>query len=301
MDDTSVKSAYKISIESMVINVGLFIFKLICGLCIRSSSLVSDAVHSLSDVFSTAVVMIGIKISSRPADKNHPYGHDKVETVVAFLLALALFVIGGGIGYDGVLKIIHPSHGNAINLVLNSVALFAALVSIISKEWMYQFTMKCAKAIGSGAMEADAWHHRSDAMSSVGSFIGVLGIRLGYPMIDAIACLIISLFIFKAAYDIMANAFRSLVDHACSDETVRLILNRIISHDGVISIDALKTRPFGSKIYVDLEITADKNLTLLQAHAIAAEIHDDLENNMHNLKHCMIHVNPSGLISHHHV
>lgn len=287
------KLAYKISIKSMAMNLLLCVLKMAFGVIIKSASLVSDAIHSLSDIFSTLVVLIGIRISSKPADKTHPYGHEKIETVIAFMLGIMLFVIGGKIAYDGTVSIFTMQTVSAQQTLLNIGAIMVAVISILGKEWMYRFTIKCAKQIGSGAMRADAWHHRADALSSVGSLIGVVGLRLGFPIVDAIACLVISLFIFKAAYNIVSDAFRNIVDCTCSDEVVQSIEKVIESNKQVLSIDMLKTRRYGSKIYIDLEITLDKSLTFVESHDIAATIHDNVERQVENVKHCMVHVNPS--------
>lgn len=301
MKTTDAQTAYRISIKSMAGNLFLFLFKLIVGFAIRSSSLISDAFHSLSDIFSTAVVMIGIKISSKPADDSHPYGHEKIESVVAFLLGMMLFGIGILIGWDGFLKILHPAPAELHMDLLNTAGIAAALLSIAGKEWMYQFTIRCAKKINSSAMAADAWHHRSDALSSVGSLAGVIGLRLGYPLVDAVACLFISLFIFVAAWEISADAFRRMIDAACPAEVTQMMTRHILSNQEVLSLDALKTRMYGPKIYADIEITVDKNISFEHSHEIASGIHDDIESTMGTIKHCMIHVNPSGLTHHHHI
>ncbi len=297
----SQKSAMRTSIKSMSVNLFLFIFKLICGLAIRSGSLVSDAVHSLSDIFSTGIVMCGIKLSSRPSDKSHPYGHEKMEAVIALGLGVMLFFIGGRIGYDGIQRIISPEPELQKSPLLYTVGIICAITSILFKEWMYRFTVKCARSIKSKAMEADAWHHRTDALSSIGSLAGVIGIAFGLPLIDSIACIIISLFIIKAALDITCDSFNSLVDHSCPDKMIREIEKNIKKLGNDFELDTLKTRMFGSKIYMDLEITVDKDLPLHQAHKIASDIHDRVEKDFCAVKHCMVHVNPSDLTPHHHI
>lgn len=301
MQQNNTHIAFKVSIKSILVNTFLFIFKFICGLIIHSSSLISDAIHSLSDIFSTGIVMLGIKISNNPSDESHPYGHEKIETIIALGLGVILFYIGVNIGYDGIIKIIHPKTNISINIFLNIIGMTSAISSIVFKEWLYRFTIKCARKINSKAMEADAWHHRTDAFSSVGSLIGVIGITCGLTIIDSIACLVISVFIFKAAFDIVKDSFNNLVDHACSKEIINQIKEQIYLQKDVILLDTLKTRMFGAKIYIDVEITVDKNLTLQQAHKIASTIHDNIENNIPNVKHCMIHVNPTDLVSHHHI
>lgn len=301
MNQVDQKEANRVSIQSMILNFLLFIYKLIFGFLIKSSSLISDAIHSFSDILSTIVVLIGIKMSCKPSDQCHPYGHEKIETVIAFLLGIMLFGIGGGIGYDGFQKLVSPKNSIEHPLWINMGALSASIISIVGKEWMYRFTMKTARRINSASMKADAWHHRSDSLSSIGSLIGVIGILIGLPLMDSIACLIIMVFIFKAAYDIVAEASRRMVDRNCSEETNEHIRMIVLNNDQVLNIDALKTRMFGSQIYVDLEITLDKDLSLENSHRIASEIHDEVEEALREVKHCMIHMNPSGLDNHHHI
>ena len=172
------------------------------------------------------------------------------------------------------------------------MALVAAATSIVVKEWMYHYTKRTADRIDSSAMLADAWHHRSDALSSVGSLVGVGGAILGYPIFEPIASVIICIFIVKASYDIFIDATNRLVDRACSDEETEFIRACAMEIDGVIRIDKLMTRRFGSKIYVDLEISEEGSITLTEAHSIAEQVHDNIESKMKNVKHCMIHVNP---------
>lgn len=301
MKHNNASAAFRISIKSIAVNLVLFLLKVMVGFVIRSSSLISDAFHSLSDCFSTGIVLIGIRLANKPADDSHPYGHEKFESVIAFLLGILLFGIGVFIGWDGFVKIVHPNQRWAQPIALSTAGITVALLSIAAKEWMYRFTMRCAKAIGSSAMAADAWHHRSDALSSVGSLIGVIGLWMGYPQVDAIACLLISILILAAAWQILSDACRRMVDTACPPETIQLLRQRILSNKEVLSLDALKTRMYGSKIYADVEITVDKNLSFEHSHDIARMIHDDIENSVDSMKHCMVHVNPSGLKKHHHI
>lgn len=286
----STKTANHVSIISIIVNLTLSAFKLIVGIVAHSSALVSDAVHSASDVISTFAVIAGVNISARASDRGHQYGHERLEAIFSILLSILLFATGIGIGYSAVMKIIS---GEYLELAAPGViALVAAAVSIAVKEWMFQFTMHAAKKINSTALRADAWHHRSDALSSVGSFAGVLGARLGFPICDPIAGIIICIFIVKAAWDIFYEATNQLVDKSCDEETCLKLREVIASVDGVISIDDLKTRLFGAKIYVDVEIGADGTLTLYQAHDIAQRVHDGIEKNFGDVKHCMVHVNP---------
>lgn len=293
MTSAETKMAYKISIKGMVINLLLFAFKGIMGVLIHSVSLVSDAVHSLTDIFSTLVVLIGLKISNRPADRGHPYGHEKIECIIAFLLGLMLFGIGITIGWEGFTKLKNPSGSYEMLSFLNILAITSALVSIVAKEWMYRFTIKCAKQINSSSMSADAWHHRSDAISSIGSFIGVAGICFGLPVMDVIACFIISIFIFKAAYDICSDSCKRMIDEAADNRIINDIQNAILSNKEVLALDMIKTRQFGAKLYVDIEVTLDHNMSFEHSHEVAHILHDNLESTFSEIKHCMIHVNPS--------
>lgn len=286
--------ACHISVKGMLVNLALFAIKGVSGILIHSVSLLSDAVHSLTDIFSTLVVLIGLKFSCKPADKEHPYGHERVECIFAFLLGIMLFTVGGTISYEGICKMQAHKPVDPGFSVLSMIAIFSAVISIAAKEWMYRFTIKCARRIGSPSLTADAWHHRSDAVSSVGSLIGVIGICIGHPMADVWACFIISLFIFKAAYDICADACRRMIDTSADGELIEQIREKILENGRVLSIDILKTRQFGSKLYVDIEITLDSHMSFVEAHETAHAIHDKLEKDLPEIKHCMIHVNPSA-------
>ena len=172
------------------------------------------------------------------------------------------------------------------------LAIIAAVISIIIKELMYQYTIRAAKKIESDALKADAWHHRSDAISSVGALIGIILSRCGYKIFDSIASILISILICKVAIEIFMDAMDKLVDKSCDEETVNKIRKVILNEKGVLGIDDLKTRIFGSKVYVDVEISADGNKTLKETHLIAEKVHDKIESKFTNVKHCMVHVNP---------
>ena len=286
------KIANKVSVITMIGNVALAVMKLLAGLIAHSSAMISDAIHSASDVFSTCVVIIGIKMASKKPDKDHPYGHERLECVAAILLALVLFMTGLGIGMDASRSILQ---GNYNHLQIPGVlALMAAIVSIVGKEGMYWYTRYYAKKIDSSALMADAWHHRSDAFSSIGALIGIAGARLGFPVMDSIASLVIFAFIVKAAYDIFKDAMDKMVDHSCDEETEKQIYDCGMKNENVRGIDLLQTRIFGNRIYVDLEIQIDGSVTLREAHKIAETVHDDIEQRFPKVKHIMVHVNPAS-------
>ena len=285
------KVANRVSVITIIGNVLLSVLKLLAGVIAHSNAMISDAVHSASDVFSTIVVIIGIKLASKESDKEHPYGHERLECVAAILLSMVLFFTGLGIGFDAFKNIVN---GNYSNLQVPGVlALIAAIVSIVSKEGMYWYTRYYAKKIDSSALMADAWHHRSDAFSSIGALIGIGGARLGFPIMDSVASLGIFLFIVKAAYDIFKDAMDKMVDHSCDEETEKQIYDCVRKNDEVLGIDLLQTRIFGNKIYVDVEIEVNGSYTLQAAHNIAEAVHEDIEQNFPKVKHIMVHVNPA--------
>lgn len=270
-------------------NVVLAAFKLLAGIFGRSGAMISDAVHSLSDVFATLVAYIGVFLSRQPEDDEHPYGHERLECVASLILGLILACTGLGIGYSGAQKLIQHE---ALEIP-TMLPLIAAAISIIVKEVMFWYTMFYAKRMDSPAFKADAWHHRSDALSSVGSFIGIGLARMGLPIMDPIASLVICLFILKVAYDISRDALDRMLDTSCGVEMERSLRSFIEEQPGVVQVDLLHTRQFGNKIYIDLEISAQRDISLIEAHEIAESVHNNVEKEYPNVKHVMIHVNPA--------
>lgn len=290
MERTNEQIALRASWVTILENVLLSAFKLLAGIFGHSAAMLSDAIHSLSDVLSTLIVIVGVKIANKKADKEHPFGHERFESVAAILLAVLLAITGFGIGWSGLRTIMARKYDTiAIPGVL---ALIAAVVSIATKESMYWYKRSAAKKTNSGALMADAWHHRSDALSSVGSFLGIFGARIGFPVLDSVASLVICLFIFKVSVDIFWDAINRMVDRACDDKTVVHISDLILAQDNVEGIDVLRTRLFGDKIYIDVEISVHAGTSLFDSHEIAHIVHDVLEEKVPNVKHCMVHVNP---------
>ena len=279
-----------ISMAGIFGNILLTAFKLFAGIVGHSGAMISDAIHSMSDIFATFIAWLGVRFSAKEADASHPYGHERMECVASLILGTILLVTGAGIGYAGIEKI---TSGNYEELAVPGIlALLAALVSIVVKEAMYWYTRHYAKILNSAAFMADAWHHRSDALSSVGSLLGISGAILGFPVLDPIASVVICLFILKVAYDILRDAMNKMLDTACNPELEANIGDYISSHQGVNRLDMLHTRMFGNMIYIDAEIAVDGELPLKDAHAIAEEVHDGVEGHFENIKHIMIHVNP---------
>lgn len=283
----------KVSWISITVNVLLSVFKMIAGIIANSAAMVSDAVHTISDVLSTFVVIIGVKMSCKEADSKHPYGHERFECVAALILSIFLFIIGIGIGYAGVKNVIFGV--SEMQKMPGVLAMAASVVSIVVKEGMYQYTKRAAKKINSGALLADAWHHRSDSLSSIGSLAGIIGTRLGILFMDPLAGAVISILIIMSSISIFRDSIGKMIDKSCDNEVIEEMKNIILQQEGVTGIDKIKTRLFGNKIYVDVEIRANANESLALTHEIAHRVHDVIEMEFENVKHCMVHVNPDQI------
>jgi cation diffusion facilitator family transporter len=291
MECTNEQLALRISRRCLIGNAALGLFKLGAGVAGHSAAMISDAVHSFSDVFSTIIVMIGVRLANRESDKEHPYGHERFECVAALILAMLLGVTSAGIGWFGLRQIFA---GDVAALPVPGVLpLVAAAVSLVVKEAMYRRTRAVAREIDSAALLADAWHHRTDALSSIDSFAGILGARQGLPFLDPLASIIICLFVVRAAVLVFRNAVGKMTDRACPDAEVEKIRAVILAHTRVMGIDQLRTRLFGDKIYVDVEISVNGGVSLEEAHEVAHQIHDTIEKRLPRVKHCMVHVNPA--------
>lgn len=271
-------------------NVVLVIFKLYAGIRGGSGAMVSDAVHSLSDVFATFVAFIGVRISRKAPDSAHPYGHDRFECLASMILGVILLCTGIGIGASGAETIISGDFGSLA--APGVIALVAAAVSIATKEAMYWYTRHYARKLNSSAFMADAWHHRSDAFSSVGSLIGIAGARMGFPVMDAIACVIICIFILKVGFGILKDAVDKMLDTSCGGKWDEGMAAFILSQPGVERVDLLQSRKFGDRIYLDVEIAVNGDMSLSDAHRIAEQVHDNVEKEHPEIKHIMIHENP---------
>ena len=281
----------KVSAVDITGNIVLVLFKFYAGIIGKSSAMVSDAIHSLADVFATLVAVIGVHLARKEPDKAHPYGHERFECLAAMILGVLLTATGLGIGISGVKTILAGNYDQLS--VPTGIALAAAVVSIVSKEGMFWYTRHYAKKLNSPAFMADAWHQRSDALSSVGSFIGIGGAMLGYPVLDAVASVVICLFILKVGFGILKDAVEKMLDTSCGEEFENELRDFIAAREGVDKVDMLQTRKFGNKVYVDVEISVDGSLPLVEAHEISKQAHDALEQRYPDVKHVMIHENPS--------
>lgn len=285
-------SAKRVSAVGLAANAALTVMKLLAGVVAHSGAMISDAVNSASDVLSNLIVMAGLAVAGREADPEHPYGHDRFECVASLILAFILFDTGALIGYRALRDIFSGAY--AVGETPGVLALAAALICIVVKECLYRYTIAAAKRLDSVALRASAWDHRSDVISSAGALVGIAGARLGWPILERLASVLICLFIVKAAVDIFREAVDKTVDRACDGETQTRLRAVIEAQPGVEAIDLIQTRQFGSAIYVDAEIAADGDLTLHEAHEIAERVHDAVEASESRVRHCMVHVNPSA-------
>jgi cation diffusion facilitator family transporter len=290
MSKTNEQIAMSVSKNTLAVNVFLSVLKLFIGLFANSTALIAEAANSISDVLSTIIVIIGVKLAGKKSDKDHPYGHERMECAAALILSAMVFATGLMIGYSGVQKVIAGSIGELA--VPGGIALIAVIVTMAIKESLYWYTRAAAKKTGSSVLKAFAWDHRSDVLSATGAFIGILGARIGLPVLDPIAGVIICLLILKVAVDIFRDAMSKMTDTSCDETFEDEIRNLALEQRDVLGVDRLKTRLFGDKIYIDIEICADGALSLHEAHTTAQRVHDAIETRYERVKHCMVHVNP---------
>lgn len=283
-----------LSLVSVIGNAVLSGFKLFAGVVGSSSAMISDAIHSFSDVLTTLIAWVGVKISKKASDSSHPYGHERLESIASLFLGAVLLITGIGIGKVGIENILSRNYETLA--IPSAIALVAAVISIVGKEAMYWYTRYYAKQINSSAFMADAWHHRSDAFSSIGSLIGIAGAMMGFPVLDSVASVVICLFIVKVSYDIMKDAVTKLLDTSCGEDYENKLRDYISSQNGVVCIDLLRSRMFGNQVYIDLEIQVDGEKSLREAHEIAEHVHAGVEQQFPDIKHIMIHVNPTANI-----
>ena len=282
--------AINVSIITIIGNIFLSIIKFLAGIFSHSGAMISDAIHTVSDVATTIIAMVGVTIGNLEEDSNHRYGHERIECIASLILSFILFITGLEIGLEGIKLLLK----NDLDLIETPgvFALVAAVISILVKELMFRYTISVARKIKSDSLKADAWHHRSDALSSVGALIGIVLSRMGYKIFDPIASILIAILICKVAIDIFLEATNKLVDKSCDYKTIEEIKKVVLKEKGVLGIDDIKTRIFASKIYVDIEISADGNKTLNETHKIAEKVHDKVEKKFADIKHIMVHVNP---------
>lgn len=290
-DDDYEQEVRRISTVGIGVNAALTIFKFLAGVLGHSTAMVSDAIHSASDIAGGLIVIIGVTLAERQADEDHPYGHERLECIASLLLSAILLIAGFSMGKNAAQSILSGTWQEAA--MPGRVALVAAVISILLKEALCRYTLAGSVRLSSSALRAEALHHRSDALSSIGALIGVAGARLGLSILEPIATLFICLFILKAAFDIFREATDRMVDRTGGKALEFQIRAEIETFPQVLGIDLLHTREFGRRVYVDLELSMDGNATLEETHRVAEAVHDRLENRFPQIKHVMIHVNPA--------
>lgn len=286
--ETRYDEANKVTIQSIFWNVFLTIIKVFAGILGKSSAMVADGLHSASDIISSVGVLIGNKIAKTPNDKEHNYGHEKAETLVSFLLSILLIIVSLKIGLDA-LKALFNLSSIQIPTIL---PLVVSVISIAIKEYQYRITIKIAKKINSPSLKADAWHHRSDALSSVAAFIGIGGAMLGFKALDPLASIAVALFVAKVGFDILINSTNELMDYSIDDEQEEQIREIARRTSGVLNLGELRSRKHGAMAYIDLTICVNKDLTVLEGHEIAHKIEKYIIKEMQFVKGITVHVEP---------
>jgi len=287
-------TAVKVTVYGMIANIILTIFKFVAGILGNSAAMIADAVHSLSDFITDIVVIIGLKAAGKPADNNHQYGHGKIETLCAAFVGIVLFIIGLEILLSGLGKIHVVINGGNLEQP-GMIAFIAAVFSILTKELLFRYTLNYARKIKSDVMQANAWHHRSDAFSSVGTMLGIGGaIALGgkWAVLDPIAAVILSFFIFKVALEITYRNANELTEAALEKTVVEDIEHIIVSTEGVKDFHKLKTRKIGNNIATDVHIQVEKELSLIEAHNICTEVENRLRDKYGKEAILYIHCEP---------
>lgn len=283
--------ALRVSRINIFNNIVLAVSKISIGVVAHSAALLNDGVNNAGDVISSVIASVGIAAAGKDSDAEHQYGHERLESVAAILLSGIIMVVGLGLLVDGVSSIIKKSYLN--RPIPGVLAVIAAIISIVVKEIMFLYTRWAAKKTESSALLASSWDSQSDVLATTGGLVGIVFARMGYPIADSIAAIIIALFILRVGVQIFRDGADQMVDRACQDETVQQIRTVILDQEGVRGLDLLRTRTFGSRCYVDVEISADGLQCLVDAHSIAERVHHAIEKNFPQVKHCMVHVNPS--------
>lgn len=277
-----------------IVNMILLILKFAAGILGHSAAMVADAVHSLSDFLTDIVVIAFVRLSSKPADKDHDYGHGKYETIATSIIGMALIVVAVMLGWNGIDKIIYVIQGNKLESP-GIIALVAAIVSILLKEWVFRVTRKVAIEVNSQALEANAWHHRSDALSSVGTTIGIGGaVMLGsnWAVLDPIAAVVVSVLIFITAFRLLRQASGELLEESLPKETEDKIEEIVYRDTLVRDIHNLHTRRIGSIIAIEMHLRLPGDITLTESHCHASEIERSLRDEFGDNTHIMLHIEP---------
>lgn len=274
---------------SILLNFVLTVLKIGVGIIGSSQAILADGIHTLTDVASSIGLIFGLHVAAKPEDKEHPYGHEKAESIATFLLSIILIAVGLNIGYGAIKSLISGTEG-----VPSIWAVYVAILSIIIKEMQFQLSYRKGKAIKSDALIADAWHHRSDALSSIGALIGVVGARFGFAAADPIAGAMVSLIVIKVGLEIFFKTYNELMDMSIDEEKISEIKTRIKSHGRVESLREIKARKHGSVVYLDVIITVNPDMSVSEGHQIAEDVECIIRAHVCSVKDVMVHVEPEN-------
>ncbi len=291
---TREKEIQKVTLVGSAGNVALLTFKFVAGVLGHSSAMIADAVHSLSDFITDVIVLAFVNVSAKPQDESHDYGHGKYETIASFFIGLALVAAATGIIISGVVKLVDWAGGAQLEAP-GKLALWAALFSIIVKEALYHYTARCGKRLNSQAVIANAWHHRSDALSSIAAAIGIGGaILLGdrWTVLDPLASVIVGVLLVKVAIGLLKTSIGELTEGSLPADTEREIEKIITSFNGVSEPHNLRTRRIGSRIAIEAHIRMDGDITLLNAHDLATKVEQKLKDHFGPETHVTLHMEP---------
>ena len=294
MNNSRQREIYRVTIVGSVVNLLLLIFKFVAGIVGHSAAMVADSVHSLSDFVTDIVVILFVRLSGRPADEDHDYGHGKFETLATLFVSLVLLGVAVMLFVNGVVDIVSALHGEKLETP-GLVALIAAAASIVIKEILYRYTVRCGKKVNSQVVVANAWHHRSDALSSIGVLVGVAGAMLlggSWSILDPIAATIVSVFIAKVSYNLLMPSLEELLERSLPKEVEQRILDIILSVDGVSSPHHLRTRRIGNAYAIEVHIRMDGDMTLAQSHAVTTTVERLLKHEFGDSTHVGIHTEP---------
>ncbi|MBS4537059.1 cation transporter [Clostridium sp. D2Q-11] len=272
---------------TIILNIILSVLKVVIGIISNSNAMLADGIHSISDVGSSLGIIVGLFIAKKPEDLEHQYGHEKAETIATFLLSVLLIAVGLNIGYNSI-KLIFSGGAEVPGIA----AIWAAIISIVVKEIQYRISLRAGKKINSDVLIADAWHHRSDALSSIAALVGILGARLGYSFLDPVAGVLVSIIVVKVGVEIFVKGTNELMDESLEEEKLIKIVNAVMTHTGVKTVNDIKARKHGSMAYVDIEIAVDPDITVSQGHDIAEDVEAIVYERIENIKSVLVHVNP---------
>ncbi len=292
-ENTRYKDSIKVTIMSLVINFILMSLKFLGGIISKSAGLLADAVHSLSDLASDGLIIISANISQKPQDSKHPYGHSKVETVASFILGIILGFVALNIGYNSIKSIIDWINGESMSIKINTLFWIVIVISILSKEIIYHITIRIARKHDNDSLKANAWHHRSDSLSSISVLIGALVVHFtGFGIADSIAAIIVSIMIIKVAWKILYSSANTLIDTSADEETLQKIKDITKNTKGVLNINSLKTRRIGNGVLMECEIEVQSHITVNEGHNIAEEVKQNIMENLEKVKDVSVHVEP---------